>query len=285
LIQKTQLDLFFSPTHYLPWFTKIPKILSIMDLSYLHYPQLFRKKDLLQLKYMGQYSIKRARKIITISEFTKQEINKQYGYPDTAITVTYPGLTASVQTDQNDAQVLARYGITKPFILFVGTLQPRKNIERLVQAFNDITDVDLVIVGKKGWLFEPILQAIENSPKRASIHYLDYVPGEELPVLYKHAQVFTLPSLYEGFGIPVLEAMHYGCPVVVARSSSLPEVAGEAGIYIDPLSVTSLAEGLRRGVQLTEGARKELVSMGLAQSKKFTWENCARKTLAVFDAL
>jgi glycosyltransferase involved in cell wall biosynthesis len=285
LIKQKTLDLFFSPTHYAPWFTNIPKIISIMDLSYLHYPEMFKLKDYLQLKYMTQYSIKRAQKVFTISEFTRSEIIKYYRYPEKDIVVTYPGITNSkykISNIKNTDQKLKSILNTK-FILFVGTIQPRKNIERLIDAFEMIREnVDLIICGKKGWIFEPIIQRMTNSTKAKRIKWLEFVSDEELFVLYQKAEVFILPSLYEGFGIPVLEAMNFGCPVIVSNISSLPEIVGNAGIYIDPLNSIDIAKGIEKALKLNQAERKELVRLGQEQIKKFSWENSARKIIETF---
>lgn len=310
LIKKNSVDMFFSPTHYAPWFINVPQIISIMDLSYLHYPEMFRKKDLLQLKYMGGQSIKKAQKILTISEFSKKEISNHYGYPEQDIVVTYPGVNKLQQSvaptdpafggriegsDSTNLEIrdpstsihFVRNDRLRKYILFVGTIQPRKNIKRLIEAFELInaSDTRLMIVGKKGWLYESLFEIMEKSPKRKSITWLDYVDDFELPRLYKNAICIVLPSLYEGFGIPVVEAMNYGCPVVVSNTTSLPEVAGAAGIYVDPLHVQSIAEGITKAIQLTKEEREAFIKKGKDQARKFTWEQCARKTIDVFNTL
>lgn len=275
LIQsQKKVDVFFSPTHYAPWFISQPIVLSVMDLSYIHYPELFTRKDLIQLKYMGGLSIRSAKKILTISQFSKTEIHQYYKFPLENIEVTYPGVT--IPTTKS----LPKTSHSRPYILFVGTIQPRKNIERLIEAFEmiDFTG-DLLLVGKKGWLFEKIFQRVLSSKYRDRIHFLEFVASDELQNLYQNAQFFVLPSLYEGFGIPVVEAMASGVPVVVSNTSSLPEVAGVAGISIDPLNVSDIARGMTEGLQLSKEQRKIRIANGIALAKKFTWEACAQKTL------
>ena len=182
----------------------------------------------------------------------------------------------------------------KNYILSVGTLQPRKNYTRLIEAFSlflkankqKFSDLQLLIIGKKGWLYEDILAAPKKFGVGDRVKFLDFVPDSELPSFYQHALCFALPSLYEGFGLPVLEAMAYKCPVVVSNVSSLPEIAGEAGIYVDPASAESIAQGLLTAVRqrnLIQG--KQRISTGLAQMKKFTWEKAARQTLDVLEKL
>src|SRR3990167_1008301 len=292
LIKKENVDVFFSPTHYLPWFTSVPKVMAIMDVSYLRYPELFQARDLLQLKLMTNYSVQRARKILTISEFSKQEIIEHYKYPKDNIEVTYPGINRKIKDkiitldDNYQNKILKTHGIDRRYLLFVGTLQPRKNLERLIAAFERLkSEVQLIIVGKKGWLWKPIIKRIQKSPKRERIKLLDFVSEEELFCLYNAADCFVLPSLYEGFGIPVVEAMFMGCPVVVSNTSSLPEIAGDAGIYVNPQEVSSIATGITNALQLKPTERRNLIQKGYRQAAQFSWETCARKTLSVLESI
>lgn len=276
-------DVVFSPTHYVPRFISNPLVVSIMDLSYLVYPELFRSKDLHQLTSWTAYSVHHAAKILTISEFTKNAIIHTYRVPSGDIVVTYPGFTAFAAMDSN---IQKKYQLSEVYILSVGTLQPRKNFVRLIEAFTLLTktDVQLVIVGKKGWLYEEILAAPKRFGVEDRVKFLDFVPDRDLPLLYKHALCFVLPSLYEGFGLPVLEAMAYGTPVVVSNVSSLPEIAGKAGIYVDPNDTESIAKGIETAVTEREKkSGKERITEGLEQVKKFTWENAAEQTLEVLE--
>ncbi|KKU83791.1 MAG: Glycosyl transferase group 1 [Microgenomates group bacterium GW2011_GWA2_47_8] len=288
---RPKADVIFSPTHYIPRFTHVPKVMSIMDVSYLHYPELFKSDDLYQLTHWTAYSAAHAARIFTISEFSKGAIIKAYGVPSEKVVVTYPGLTNHKSKITMIKQDIARkYNLSDHYILSVGTLQPRKNFVRLTEAFSlflrenkqKSVDMDLVIVGKKGWLYEEILAAPARFGVADRVKFLDYVPDEDLSVLYKEALCLALPSLYEGFGLPVLESMAMGCPVVVSQVSSLPEIAGEAGIYVDPKSTQSIANGLLVAVRerdLRQG--KDRIARGLAQAKKFTWERAAKETLNI----
>ena len=257
-----------------------------MDLSYLTYPQLFRKKDLHQLIHWTHYSVKNAASIFTISEFSKHAIIEAYHIPPDRVIVTYPGF--SMDAPILNQEIHKKYKCSSSYILSVGTIQPRKNYTLLIEAFakyckkTQNTKTDLVIVGKKGWLYDQIL----TSPKKFGIEdrvkFLSFVPDSDLPSLYKNALCFCLPSLYEGFGLPVLEAMAAGCPVVVSNSSSLPEIAGKAGIYVDPQDVDSVVKGIDTAVKEKDTAEgKKRIHMGLDQVHKFTWEKAARKTLEV----
>ncbi len=286
LLDRPGADVVFSPTHYIPRFFAIPRVMSIMDLSYLEYPQLFRKKDLHQLVHWTAYSVARASRIFTISEFSKHAIIEAYHVPADRVVVTHPGFSMDTKPIKLDVQ--KKYKLPSSYILSVGTIQPRKNYTLLIEAFAKYVKAhgdektDLVIVGKKGWLYEPIFQAPKKFGVENRVKFLSFVPDSDLPSLYANAQCFCLPSLYEGFGLPVLEAMASGCPVVVSNSSSLPEIAGKAGIYVDPQDVDSIVAGLHAAISernTPEGKRR--IADGIEQMKKFTWEQAAKETLKI----
>ncbi len=277
-------DVVFSPTHYVPRFTRIPKVMAIMDVSYLKYPELFRPQDLYKLVHWTAYSVRRAAKIITISEFSKRAIIEAYHVPEPNVVVAYPALPDSVSRDAMHAKRTdSSPSLPKRYILSVGTLQPRKNFVRLIEAVSGLKDKDisLVIVGKKGWLYDDILASPQTFGIKDRVHFLDYVPDNTLPGLYKGAACFALPSLYEGFGLPVLEAMSHGVPVVVSSTSSLPEIAGDAGIYVDPENVSSITNGLSEALSETGKIRQSRVELGKSRVKEFTWDKAAEKVMAV----
>jgi len=284
-LRKNPVDVFFSPTHYIPRFTNIPRVMAIMDISYLKYPELFKAKDLYQLRQWTAYSVAHAARIMTISQSSKNDIIKAYRVPATRVVVTYPGFSMKESGIRHQAPI-------KNYILSVGTIQPRKNYSRLIEAFalflrenkQKFSDLKLLIIGKKGWMYESILDAPKKYGVENQVKFLDFVPDSELASYYKNALCFALPSLYEGFGLPVLEAMAYGCPVVVSNVSSLPEIAGKAGIYVNPESAEDIAKGLLIAVRqrnLIQG--KNRTNAGLAQTKKFTWDNAAKKTLEALE--
>lgn len=271
-------DVFFSPSHYAPRFSPVPTAISIMDLSYIHYPELFRKKDLYQLVNWTKYSARAASRIFTISLASKNDIIKVYSVPYTRVVVTYPGIKPA-KIMQNESNSFGKY------ILFVGTLQPRKNIVRLIEAVSKLpSDLNLVIAGKKGWLFEEILGAPKKFGVEERVKFLDFVKDEDMPSLYKNAVCFCLPSLYEGFGLPVLEAMKYGCPVVLSNVSSLLEAGGDAAIYVDPESIDSIVKGLKRILD-DENLRKEMSKKGFARVKNFSWEKTAKETVKALEEI
>lgn len=277
-------DVVFSPTHYLPRWVTVPRVIAVMDVSYLTYPELFRPSDLHKLVNWTAFSVAHAARVITISEFSKHAIIDAYHVPDNRVVVAYPALSDwqvkhTMGTSKKTEQLPKRY------ILTVGTLQPRKNFARLIEAFSTLPDkeIALVIVGKKGWLYDEILESPRKFGVEDRVRFMDFVPDEALPDLYKNAECFVLPSLYEGFGLPVLEAMSYGTPVVVSDISSLPEIAGEAGIYIKPESTESIAGGITRALSESKGARTKRVALGKKRVTEFTWDKAADKVIEVLQ--
>lgn len=277
------LDVFLSPTHYSP-VTNIKTVIYILDVSYLHFEDLFKKSDLYKLKYWGGYSIKKAKKILTISESSKSDIIESYGLSSGKVRVVYPGVK-DIKTTITMEEFNKKYGITRDYVLFVGTLQPRKNIIRLIEAFSKVdSSVDLVVVGKKGWQFEEILEAPKKFNVEGRVKFIHDVEEGELPSFYENAKMLVLPSLYEGFGLPVLEAMQKGCPVITSNVSSLPEAGGNAALYVDPENVSDIAEKIQK-VLNDDNLRVEMIKKGKEHVKNFSWEKAAKETLAVLEGV
>lgn len=288
-LDRKKPDVFFTPSHYAPRFSPIPTVISVMDLSYIHFPKLFNSHDLYQLKNWTAYSVKKAATILTISKSSKNDIINEYKVPAERVIVTYPGykevktLTPRVYGMN---QLKTKYNISDNFILFVGTLQPRKNISRLIEAVSLLEEknIELVIVGKRGWLFEEILE----TPKRLNIEkrvkFLENVNDEDLMELYSKAKCFVLPSLYEGFGLPVIEAMKAGCPVITSNVSSLPEAGGDACLYVDPEDTGDIAAKISELIN-NQKLRKKLIAKGHKQVMKFSWRKTAEQTLKVLKDL
>jgi len=294
IFNNDKIDVFFSPTHYLPFFIGIPTVIAVLDVSYLHFPELFKKKDLYQLKLWGGFSIRKADKIITISKSSKNDIIKEYKVDPAKIAVVYPGIKIQhleLKT-QDMKSVKAKYGIKGNYILFVGTIQPRKNIKRLIEAFSKLKseelgfkiDLELVIIGKKGWMWKDILAAPKEFGIENKVKFLHTVSDDELPIFYKNATCFVLPSLYEGFGLPILEAMRYGCPVLTSDISSLPEAGGDAALYFNPEDVNDIVKNLKT-IILDSELREKLIRKGYEQVKKFSWEKTAKETLKILEQL
>jgi glycosyltransferase involved in cell wall biosynthesis len=283
-------DVFFSPSHYAPRFSPVPTVISVMDVSYNYFPELFRRQDLYQLEHWTKYSVQNAKKVLTISEASKNDIIKLYHVDSKKVVVTYPGIKKESRSMNNKSreELQKKYGVEGKYILFVGTLQPRKNIVKLIEAFaklvqnSDSGSLSLVIVGKKGWLYEEILDTPKKFGVEDLVTFLDFVPDEDLPSLYKHAEFFILPSLYEGFGLPVLEAMSYGCPVITSNVSSLPEAAGDAALYVDPTDIVDIEKKMQKLLS-DKSLRAKLIEKGHEQVKKFSWEKTAKQTLDVLQ--
>ncbi len=223
--------------------------------------------------------------IIAISAQTRDDLVRRYGTDSSKITVVHSGVDHDrfrVLDASAVDEVRSRLGIDRPYIFFLSTVQPRKNLVRLVEAFESMDDdLMLVIGGSSGWLSEPIEERIRDSRAAARIRRLGQVSDNDVPALYNGARVFALPSLYEGFGMGVLEAMACGCPVVTSNRSSMPEVAGDAAVLVDPLEVSSILEGLRHA--LASPKREQLIAAGLRRSRLFDWNRTATDTLAVIQ--
>lgn len=300
---RKRADLFFSPTHYLPRFSPkgLKKVVTIFDLSFLHFPEMFTKRDLWQLTSGTKFSAGNADHVITISNFSKKDISKQYGIKERKITTAYPGYDREkfqVQSldfprDKSSKfqveEVRKKYKVGDDYIIYIGTIQPRKNLVRLMEAFARVAGkLELVIVGKaggegrQGWMYDDILQ----TPKRLNIEervkFLGYVATEDLPPLLSGALVYILPSLWEGFGIPVVEAMACGVPVIASNVSSLPEVIGGAGFLVDPYSLDQIEQAIRF-VVTDKKIRQKYSKAGIEQAKKFSWDKMAKTVLAVFE--
>jgi len=273
-------DVFFSMTHYAPRWSPVPTVVAIMDLGFLQTPEQFTAKDFNQLKSWTQYSVKQASRIITISQYTQGDIFKYYGRNSEVI---YLGYDKKLFKPTRNPKVLSKYGISEPYFLFLSSLKPSKNIEGLIKAFHklDARRYTLVISGKKGWLYEEIFKIVKELKLEKQVVFTGFVDEPDVPVLMTHAAAFVMPSFFEGFGIPVLEAMTCGTPVVVSQVASLPEVAGAAGIYIDPHVTASITSGLATAIG---PKRTDFIKLGLAQAKKFSWASCAKQTLRVLES-
>jgi glycosyltransferase involved in cell wall biosynthesis len=270
-------DVFFSMTHYAPRWAPMPTVVSIMDLGFLKTPEQFTTKDYNQLKNWTNYSVRNAKKVIAISEFTKKDVMTVYGKSDQDVMVTPLSYDKKLFKPTKDVKVLKKYGINHDYFLFLSSLKPSKNVEGLIRAYHQGRFTEkLVIVGKKAWLFEAIFNLVKELGLTDKVIFTGFVDEAEVPVLTSGAKAFVLPSFYEGFGIPVLEAMACGVPVVLSDIASLPEVAGEAGIYVNPHSIDSIIKGMQVAVGKD---RSEFVQKGLKIVELFDWAKTAQLTL------
>ena len=290
---KNKYDVFFTPTHYIPRFAPCKRVVTIFDLSFIHFPESFTKIDLWKLSNLTKFSIKDANHIITISQFSKRDIINQYKVDKDKITVAYPGFNSNIffPVDLPKIQpVLEKYHIRGNYIIYVGTIQPRKNLVRLMEAVSKIEGLNLVVVGKttgpgrQGWMYEDILQAPKKLGIEQRVIFTGFVPNKDLAVLLNGAVAFIQPSLWEGFGIPVVEAMACGVPVIVSNVSSLPEIVGKAGLLIDPYSIDQIEQAIRT-VIADKKLRSKLSKLGLKQSSKFSWQKMARVVLKALESI
>ncbi len=284
--QKIKPDVFFSPSHYGPRFSSIPRVVSLMDLWHHRHPEQFAKKDLYQLINWEKYSVKKASHIITISEFSKREIMDIYELSEGKVTVAYPGYTKfKIQNSKFKIdKIKKKYGIDGDYFLYLGTLQPKKNIEGLIKAFGLLTsNLSLVIAGKKGWLYEKTFELVKKLKLDDKVIFTGFVEEEEKQSLMAGAKAFIFPSFYEGFGIPVLESMNQGVPVIASREGSLPEVGGKAAIYCDPYDIKSIASAMERVLKLNQREKNEIIKRGFEQCEKFSWEKCAKQVLEILE--
>lgn len=261
---------------------------TIHDLAFKRYPETFPFADRLKLNFMLEAAVKRADKLIAVSQSTKRDLLEFFpDLPESRIRVIYHGFDAELFGRETSKEKLSlklkNFGLEQgAYALYVGALQPRKNLVRLIQAFEQVKKntpaLRLVLAGEAAWLAQDIVAAREASPYRDDIILLGRVSFENLQALYQGARLFAFPSLYEGFGLPILEAFASGTPVLTARNSSLTEVAGDAALYCKAESVEDIAEQLER-LWHDASLRQELVAKGQEQLKLFSWEKCAKETL------
>lgn len=279
------VDVFFAPAHYSPRFYTGKLVVTIHDLSYIYFPKEFLKKDLYKLTEWTAQSVKTASGIIAVSKTTKKDILSHYEVDDSKVQVIYNGFEKNATSSITEMEVLERYGFKKKeYLLYVGTVQPRKNIQHIIRAMKKVQkvhpEIKLVIVGKKGWLYEEIFDLVQELQLEDTVIFTGYLPDDEVIQLYKHALCYVHPSLYEGFGIPILEAMSYNCPVIASAASSLPEIGGEACLYFDPKNVDDVTDDIIQMIERPE-LRKKLIEKGKKRMKEFSWKLCAEQTLAL----
>lgn len=290
---KPKIEVLFSPSHYTPLISTVPSVVFLMDLSYERFGgEFFTSYDINQLKRWTPLSIRKAKHVLTISEFSKSEIVALYKTPPEKISVIYPGFDRETYHGKipktKQLQVRKKYGITGKYLIYIGTLQPRKNLSRLIDAFAKLKNkqVKLVIGGKKGWLYDQVFEHVKELKLENRVLFLGFVPNDDLPGLIKGSQAYVLPSLYEGFGMPPVEAQAVGVPVVVSRTSSLPEIVGASGIYIeDEKSVESIKIALESVLSLRKNERDTIIEVGKENTRRFDWNISAQKVLEILKTV
>jgi glycosyltransferase involved in cell wall biosynthesis len=301
-LSRHAVDIYFSPGYLLPFVyrSRLARgskrgpllVVTIHDLVSYHYPETFTRKMRVWQKLFVRNAVRVADCVLTISEATKRDLHHFYQIPDDIVKVGYLTVDKRFQPTTDSAlleRVQTAYELPAKFILYVGTLEPRKNVGRLAAAYARLPEqlreeYGLVLAGRPGWYFEEIKREITALGLRDQIRILGYVSLSDLPTLYTLASVFAYPSLYEGFGIPPLEAMACGTPVICSRSSSLPEVIGDAGILVDPLNVDEISTQLQRLLQ-DENLRSILSGAGMRRAQLFDADVKAAEVLQIFEGL
>ena len=274
-------DLLFVPAHVLPLVHPRRSVVTVHDLGYLYFPEAHPPRQRWYLDRSTRWHARTAAHLLADSAATQRDLIERYHANPDRITVAYPGLDPAVRRVDDPgeiARVKAQYHIDGAYVLYLGTLQPRKNLQRLITAFAASNlPLTLVLAGRRGWYADELLKQANDRVK-----FSGYVDAAAKNALLSGATAFVFPSLYEGFGFPVLEAMACGVPVLCSNTSALPEVAGEAARLVNPLDTDDLAHALRE-VTLNEDLRKVLIGRGYLQAQRFTWQSCAETTLKVFE--
>ena len=279
---KDNLDLLFIPAHAAPLIhiKGLKTVITVHDLGAEYLPKAHQLKQRLYLKLITKFQLKNASKLIAVSTATKIDLVKKIGINPHKISIVHEGYNEKLfKPAKSDTQASS----LMPYFIFVGTVQPRKNLERIIKAFALYLrgEIKLVIVGSKGWLSDEIYKLPKKLGIEDSVKFLGYVSDGDLPKLYSQAQALVFPSLFEGFGLPILEAQACGCPVLTSKISSMPEVGGKGVVYVDPYSVDDIIRGMKE----VSKNREKVVKAGFGNIKRFSWEKCARETLKVLESL
>ena len=287
--RRHDLDIIHDPTGSCPiLLAPTYRVVTIHDVIPYLYPQTSTRLDRWIYRYWLPWAVQHVDVIITVSQQSRKDILHFLPVSPDKVMVIPEAADSRFRPLPDDvvASVLQRYDIPKPYILYVGSLAPRKNLPRLLRAYARVREWHpawrLVIVGARKWKTTPIFATVQQLELEPYVHFTGYVADEDLPALYNGADLFVFPSLYEGFGLPVLEAMACGTPVITSNTSSLPEVAGDAALLVDPHDVEAIAAAMHRVLTDPDLARK-LRKKGLARASQFTWERTARETIAVYE--
>jgi glycosyltransferase involved in cell wall biosynthesis len=290
LFSSREFDLYFEP-NFIPLNIRARRtVVAIPDFSFARFPEWHTPDKVHYYAKNFWKKIHRAHRIIVTSEFIRKEAIERFSFSPEKLTTLPLGVDHEIYRSYDPQDLLPareKYRLPENFLLFVGSLEPRKNLERLLLAYQNLEEstrsqVKLVLVGFKGWENERIMSLIRKM--KSGVFYLGYLPEEDLAKIYNLARLFIYPSLYEGFGLPPLEAMACGCPVVVSNAASLPEVCGEGAIYVNPYEVTGIAQGIDR-VLKDEALRIRLAAKGRERASQFSWERAAVEHLKVFEEL
>jgi glycosyltransferase involved in cell wall biosynthesis len=284
-LYKSNYSLYHSPNYVLPYLLNSPSVLTIHDLITLDYPKLCQIESSIYFRLLLSRSIKKATRIIAVSKKVKDDILRHFTVPDEKIDVIYHGINQIFKKTKN-ISILDKYHLPNRYFLFVGNIEPKKNLERLIRAFDLFRKTTklkhkLIIVGKKGWKYKPVFKTVAELSLNNEIIFTGYVPEEDLPAIYSMADLFVFPSLYEGFGIPPLEAMSCEIPVIVSNKGALPEITGGNCIQVNPYDINNIAESMHTLIT-DEDLRSRYVEQGKSWVNKFTWNKTACKTIKVY---
>ncbi|MDI6840308.1 MAG: glycosyltransferase family 1 protein [bacterium] len=283
LAQKYKIDLCHSINNVMPIFFQTNSILTIHDVTSFVLGKRFSKLKIFFLKKLVPYSAKLAKKIITVSNSSKEEIIKYCSVNGWKIKVIYNGVSNIFNLETGGCEKWEKY---KPYILYVGTIEPGKNVISIIDAFYKIQRIHqeykLILAGRKGWLYHNVLRRVFELSLNDKVIFIEKIDKNYLPSLYRCADVFIFPSFHEGFGLPILEAMACGTPVITSNTSALSEVAGNAAVLVDPYNVKDIVDAIQKVLTCTQ-FREELVAKGLERIKLFSWEKCAKETLKVYE--
>ncbi len=279
-----------SPLYRVPATYRGKIVTTFYDFAPYRVPELFPRLSTAKLKTLYSFAAKKSDRIITVSESTKKDVRKFLGYPEEKITTIHNGIDKRFfeQEEYSKDEVKKGHGIVDKYILFLGTLEPRKNLSRVLDAFarfkknyKNEFDYQLVVAGKRGWLMEEYFQQAADLGITDEVVFTGYVGGDELKPLYTNAEFFVMPSLWEGFGQTIVEAMACGAPCLVSKVSSIPEIADEAVYFVDPHDTDGIAKGMME-LATNKELRESLSAKGKEQAKKLSWEKCAKETLEVY---
>ncbi len=275
-----------------PPFAPCPVVTTIHDLSFEHLPETFKRRSRAQLRLTVRRTARQAALILTLSEFSRRDIIETYAVDPERVIVTpaaAPTHFKPVASETELEKIRERYGIGANYLLSLGSIQPRKNLARLIEAYSWLRTArpasrppQLVIAGKRGWLDDEVFRAAQQDGLSESVKFIGYVPEEDLPALYSGAMCFVYPSYFEGFGLPVLEAMQCGAPVIAGNQTSLPEVAGDAALFFDPFDTGALGEAIARVLDHPD-YRADLRVRGLKRAAEFSWIATARLTMKAYE--
>ncbi|MGC9468855.1 MAG: glycosyltransferase family 4 protein [Anaerolineae bacterium] len=285
LLRRLGADLLHAPAFVGPLASGCPQVITVHDLSFLRYPQFFRPANRLYLRTMTGVACRRAAAVIAVSEFTGKEVAELLRVPVSRIHPIYHGVAPRFRplprTDVDEFR--RRQGLPERFVLFMGTLEPRKNLIQLVRAFRKLKDPDLhlILAGAQGWFYEEIFSEVEELGLADRVHFPGFVPAEDQPFWYNAADAFAYVSVYEGFGMPVLESLACGVPAVTSSTSSMPEAGGLGALLVPPDNVDAIAEAIDR-ILSDEALHGELREKGLVHAAGHSWDKTARETVAVY---